>query len=55
MSVILLVMSAELRWDEEGVDILGSVPISSGSSFKFPVSSGNLKHIRRTTSTAVYV
>jgi Sulfate permease family len=51
-----LVLSAKLRWDEEGVDILGSVPINTGSSFfQFPISSRNLKHIRRTTSTAVYV
>lgn len=50
------VLSTKFGWDEEGVDILGSVPINPGSSFvQFPVSSRNLKHIRRTTSTAVYV
>ncbi|KAF8234381.1 sulfate anion transporter [Tricholoma matsutake] len=53
---ISTIMSANLRWDKEGVDILGSVPINTGSTFfRFPVSSDNLKHIRRTTSTAVLI
>lgn len=50
----LLVLSAEFRWDEDGVDILGSVPINFGRSFvQFPLHGANLGYLRRTTSTAV--
>jgi MFS superfamily sulfate permease-like transporter len=51
-----LVLSSEFRWDKEGVDILGEVDITTGSSFfQFPLHGGNIGYLRRTTSTAVYV
>ncbi|KAJ3980743.1 sulfate anion transporter [Lentinula detonsa] len=52
--VVSTILSAEFRWDEKGVDILGSVKvITSGSFFQFPIRSSNMKYLRRTTSTAV--
>ncbi|KAG5638446.1 hypothetical protein H0H81_012663 [Sphagnurus paluster] len=49
-------MCSKLRWDKEGVDILGAVPITTGESFiQFPIRAANLKYLRRTTSTAVLI
>ncbi|KAG6910445.1 hypothetical protein DXG01_010800 [Tephrocybe rancida] len=54
--VVSTFISAKLRWDEEGVDILGAVPIATGGSFvQIPLQASNLKYLRRTTSTAVMV
>lgn len=48
------VLSSELRWDHDGVDILGGVDIHTGESFiQFPLNSYNLKFLHRTTSIAV--
>jgi hypothetical protein len=53
---VYLVLSREFRWDQKGLDILGSVPITTGSSFiQIPFRTGNFKYLRETTSTAVYV
>lgn len=50
------VLSAQLRWDEDGIDILGAVNINTGAHFfKFPLHHSHLKYVRQTTSTAVYV
>ena len=52
----MLVLSDYFDWDKDGVDILGTVPINTGSSFiQFPLKRSNLKYLRQTTSTAVYV
>ncbi|KAK0212335.1 sulfate anion transporter [Desarmillaria ectypa] len=54
--IISTILSAEFGWDEDGVDILGSVPINTGASFfKFPLQSSNVRYLRRTTSTAVMI
>ncbi|GLB37828.1 putative STAS domain containing protein [Lyophyllum shimeji] len=54
--IVSTILSAEFRWDKEGVDILGAVPITTGGSFvQFPVRSITLKYLRRTTSTAVMI
>lgn len=46
-------LCGEFRWDKEGVAILGSVPVSTGSSFiQFPLRRSNTKYLRETTSTA---
>jgi hypothetical protein len=42
-----------LRWDEDGVSILGSVPIHAGTFIAFPLRHRNLAYVRKTTSTAV--
>ena len=48
------VMSDEFDWDQDGVDILGSVPINTGKNFvHFPLHHGTLRYLRRTTSTAM--
>ncbi len=50
------VLSDEWGWDKDGVEILGSVPVSTGTSFiQFPLRHVTLRFLRKTTSTAVYV
>lgn len=45
----------ELNWDQDGIDILGSVPIhTTGSFLKFPLHRANWRFLKQTTSTAVY-
>ncbi|KAF9011581.1 sulfate anion transporter [Hymenopellis radicata] len=54
--VLSTVLSSQLRWDQDGVDILGSVNVSTGGSFlRFPFRSSNVRYLRRTTSTAVMI
>ncbi|KAI9568884.1 sulfate transporter family-domain-containing protein [Boletus coccyginus] len=49
-------VSNELHWDQGGVAILGSVPISTGKHFfKFPLSSHTYRFLRGTTSTAILI
>jgi hypothetical protein len=49
------VLSDELGWDKLGVDILGEVPIKTGSSLiRAPFRADTMQYVRRTTSTAVY-
>ncbi|KAI0067589.1 hypothetical protein BV25DRAFT_1818966 [Artomyces pyxidatus] len=50
------ILSDELRWDEDGIEILGSVPIKTGGHFfKFPLHHSHLKYLKGTTSTAVLI
>ena len=50
----LIVLSDGFQWDNDGVEILGSVPINLNSSFlQFPLHKRSLKYLRRTTSTAM--
>ncbi|KAH7909601.1 sulfate transporter family-domain-containing protein, partial [Hygrophoropsis aurantiaca] len=49
-------ISDKLRWDADGVDILGAVPISTGSQFfQFPLNGFTHKYIKGTTSTAILI
>jgi hypothetical protein len=48
------VLSDEFRWDDDGIAILGDVPIHTGGHFiKFPLHHNHLPYLRQTTSTAV--
>ncbi|THU89763.1 sulfate anion transporter [Dendrothele bispora CBS 962.96] len=52
--ILSTVLSAHFEWDKHGVDILGSVNVSTGSSFiQFPFKRSNMRFLRRTSSTAV--
>lgn len=54
--IISTMLSAEFRWDEDGVDVLGSVPINTDGHFvNFPLRRTTLRFLRRTTSTAVLI
>ncbi|KAJ7496666.1 sulfate anion transporter [Mycena latifolia] len=49
-------LSDEFNWDQEGVEILGAVPITSMKSFvQIPLQAANLKYLRRTTSTSMLI
>ncbi|KAH9915418.1 sulfate anion transporter [Fomitopsis serialis] len=44
-------LSDKLDWDDQGVEILGSVPVNTGSHFvQFPLTKMTFKFLRRTTS-----
>lgn len=47
------VLSNEFRWDDDGIAILGDVPIQRGRFFRFPFHHHNIPYLRETTSTAV--
>ncbi|KAJ7935301.1 sulfate anion transporter [Mycena leptocephala] len=52
----IYLLSEQFRWDQEGVEILGAVPITSMKSFlQFPLQVANLKYLRRTTSTSMLI
>ncbi|KAL1662674.1 sulfate transporter family-domain-containing protein [Schizophyllum commune] len=59
--VLLVVVASTVlcyfcKWDLEGVDILGEVPIKTGKHFfSFPVSVKSWKFMRSTTSTAALI
>ncbi|KAK7057711.1 sulfate anion transporter [Favolaschia claudopus] len=54
--VLSTVLSDEFNWDQDGVEILGAVPIKSMKSFvQFPLQAANLKYLRRTTSTSMLI
>ncbi|KAJ6590119.1 sulfate anion transporter [Mycena vulgaris] len=54
--VLSTFLSDEFNWDQEGVEILGAVPITSMKSFvQIPLQAANLKYLRRTTSTAMLI
>ncbi|KAJ7286961.1 sulfate anion transporter [Mycena rebaudengoi] len=54
--VLSTLLSDEFNWDQDGVEILGSVPIASMKSFvQIPLKPANLKYLRRTTSTAALI
>ncbi|KAI0733717.1 sulfate anion transporter, partial [Fomitopsis betulina] len=47
-------LSGKLGWDQQGVEILGDVPVNTGSHFvESPLSNVTLKFLRRTTSLSV--
>ncbi|KAG2122347.1 sulfate transporter family-domain-containing protein [Suillus clintonianus] len=53
--VLSTIISGRLRWDEDGVDILGVIPIKTGGHFfSFPLKQ-SISYIRGTTSTAVLI
>jgi hypothetical protein len=53
-SLASAVLSDGLRWDDDGIDILGKVPIHTGGHFiKFPLHHHHLRYMKETTSTAV--
>ncbi|KAF5354753.1 hypothetical protein D9756_005572 [Leucocoprinus leucothites] len=50
------IISARCGWHEKGVDVLGSVSVTTGGSFfVFPFNSTIIKYAHRTTSTAVII
>ncbi|KAF7782781.1 hypothetical protein Agabi119p4_2157 [Agaricus bisporus var. burnettii] len=50
------VLSAHYQWDEDGLDILGSVKVTTGSSFFVsPFTTKTLKYAHSTTSTAFII
>ncbi|KAJ7125324.1 sulfate anion transporter [Mycena epipterygia] len=54
--VVSTFLSDEFNWDQDGVEILGAVPITSMKSFvQIPLRAANLKYLRRTTSTAMLI
>ncbi|GJE94663.1 sulfate anion transporter [Phanerochaete sordida] len=54
--VVSTMLSDKFGWDEDGIEILGDVPIHTGGSFiQFPVRHGTLRYLRKTTSTAVLI
>ncbi|KAJ7634760.1 sulfate anion transporter [Roridomyces roridus] len=54
--ILSTILCEQFRWDEEGVEILGSVPIKSMGAFvQFPIRAANLKFLRRTTSTSMLI
>ncbi|KAF7350960.1 Sulfate anion transporter [Mycena sanguinolenta] len=54
--IVSTILSDEFNWDQEGVEILGAVPVNSMKSFvQFPLQGANLKYLRRTTSTAMLI
>ncbi|KAG6329805.1 hypothetical protein ID866_9285 [Astraeus odoratus] len=54
--VLATAISHELRWDEQGVAILGAVPVHTGPHFfKFPLHKSIYPYIRGTTSTAILI
>ena len=51
---MFLVLSDEFRWDDDGIAILGDVPIHTRGHFvQFPLHHNNIRYLRETTSTAV--
>ncbi|KAI0087124.1 sulfate anion transporter [Irpex rosettiformis] len=54
--IVSTILSDQFDWDEDGVDILGSVPIKHGGSFiHLPIHKMTLRYLRKTTSTAVLI
>ena len=50
------VLSDKLDWDDDGIEILGSVPINTGAHFiQFPLTRFTMRYLQRTTSVAVCV
>ncbi|KAI0295278.1 sulfate anion transporter [Russula brevipes] len=54
--IISTILSDEFRWDDDGIAILGNVPIHTGGHFiKFPFHHHSVPYLRQTTSTAVLI
>ncbi|KAH9011034.1 sulfate anion transporter [Lactarius hengduanensis] len=52
--IISTILSDEFRWDNDGIAILGEVPIRTGGHFiRFPFHHHHLPYLKQTTSTAV--
>jgi hypothetical protein len=52
--LVSAVLSDEFSWDDDGIAILGDVPIHTGGHFiKFPFHHHHLPYLKQTTSTAV--
>jgi hypothetical protein len=52
--LVSAVLSNEFRWDDDGIAIMGDVPIHTGGHFiKFPFHHHHLPYLKQTTSTAV--
>ncbi|PPQ63748.1 hypothetical protein CVT24_004257 [Panaeolus cyanescens] len=51
--ILSTVMSSQLRWDKDGIQIMGHVDVQTGNSFlEFPLRAANLRFLQRTTSVA---
>jgi hypothetical protein len=48
-----IVLCDVLDWHKDGVSILGSVPIHTGTFIAFPLRHRNLAYVQKTTSTAL--
>jgi len=53
--IVSTILSNEFRWDDDGIAILGDVPIQRGRFFRFPFHHHNIPYLRETTSTAVLI
>ncbi|KAN0130748.1 Sulfate transporter family domain containing protein [Lactarius tabidus] len=54
--IVSTILSDEFSWDEDGIAILGDVPIRTGGHFiRFPFHHHHLPYLRQTTSTAVMI
>ncbi|PHH62330.1 hypothetical protein CDD81_7250 [Ophiocordyceps australis] len=55
--VISAIMCAHFRWDQQGVEVLGTVKSASGSLFDFrwPFRPAHMKHIREAMSTSFLI
>ncbi|KAI0315518.1 sulfate anion transporter [Amylostereum chailletii] len=54
--VVSTILSGKLHWDEDGIDILGSVSVKTGGHFfKFPLHHSHLPYYKQTTSYAVLI
>ncbi|KAH9072760.1 sulfate anion transporter [Lactarius deliciosus] len=54
--IISTILSDEFRWDDDGIAILGEVPIRTGGHFiRFPFHHHHLPYLKQTTSTAVLI
>jgi MFS superfamily sulfate permease-like transporter len=54
--VVSTLLSDQFEWDSIGVDILGSVPINTGTSLiQFPLRKETFQFLSQTTSTAVVI
>jgi len=54
--IVSTILSNKFRWDDDGIAILGDVPIHTGGHFfQFPFHHHNIPYLRETTSTAVLI
>jgi len=54
--IVSTILSDQFRWNDDGIAILGDVPIHTGGRFiKFPFHHHNLPYFKETTSTAVLI
>ncbi|KAJ7750057.1 sulfate anion transporter [Mycena maculata] len=54
--ILSTILCDQFNWDQEGVEILGAVPITSMKAFvQIPLRAANLKYLRRTTSTSMLI